>query len=97
MVKRKRVGLVYSYDENWVAGSYYIMNIIHALNTIGENLKPEIILLERLSILKVKNEPTICVQKRGNNSYPIWFFSNKYIIEKFKKNKYKQSQQTYSL
>jgi len=45
MVKRKRVGLVYSYNENWVAGSYYILNIVHALNTIEDSLKPEIVLL----------------------------------------------------
>ncbi len=65
----------------------YLEDPNHILKIIFD-LKPEIILLERLSILKVKNEPTICVQKRGDNSYPIWFFSNKYIIEKFKKNKY---------
>lgn len=45
MVKRKRVGLVYSYNENWVAGSYYILNIVHALNTIEDSLKPELVLL----------------------------------------------------
>lgn len=45
MVKRKRVGLVYSYNENWVAGSYYILNIVHALNTVEDRIKPEIILL----------------------------------------------------
>ncbi len=39
MAKRKRVGLVYSYNENWVAGSYYILNIIHALNTLEDKLK----------------------------------------------------------
>ena len=28
MDAKKRVGLVYSYNENWIAGSYYILNII---------------------------------------------------------------------
>lgn len=58
MVKRKRVGLVYSYNENWVAGSYYILNIIHALNTIEDKFKPEIILLTETveSFNKVKLE-----------------------------------------
>ncbi len=45
MVERKRIGLVYSYNEKWVAGSYYILNIIHALNTISDQKKPKIILL----------------------------------------------------
>lgn len=45
MDAKKRVGLVYSYNENWIAGSYYILNIIHALNTLEDKLKPKIILL----------------------------------------------------
>ena len=45
MAKRKRVGLVYSYNEKWIAGSYYILNIIHALNTISDVSKPKITLL----------------------------------------------------
>lgn len=45
MVKRKRLGLVYYYYENWIAGSYYILNAIHALNTLQDDVKPEIILI----------------------------------------------------
>jgi glycosyltransferase involved in cell wall biosynthesis len=58
MVKRKRLGLVYSYNENWVAGSYYILNIIHALNTVEDKLKPEVILLtnSQENFEKVKTE-----------------------------------------
>ena len=45
MVKRKRVGLRFSYNENWIAGTYYILNIIHALNTLNKNEKPILIIL----------------------------------------------------
>ena len=45
MAKRKRVGLVFSYNENWIAGSYYILNIIHALNTLDDKEKPILIIL----------------------------------------------------
>lgn len=45
MAKRKRVGLVYSYDENWIAGAYYILNIVHALKTLDDADQPELIIL----------------------------------------------------
>ena len=45
MAKRKRIGLVFSYNENWIAGSYYILNIIHALNTLSDKEKPILVIL----------------------------------------------------
>lgn len=58
MAKRKQIGLVYSYNENWIAGAYYILNIIHALNVLPNRLKPEITLLTESKELfkKVKSE-----------------------------------------
>ena len=42
MVKtnRKRIGLIYNYSEEWIAGSYYILNIIKAVNKLDDHLKP---------------------------------------------------------
>ncbi|WP_299226451.1 glycosyltransferase family 1 protein [uncultured Psychroserpens sp.] len=45
MAQRKRVGLVFSYNEEWIAGSYYILNIVQALKTIPESLQPELVIL----------------------------------------------------
>ncbi|RDI58347.1 glycosyltransferase [Flavobacterium glaciei] len=45
MVKRKRIGLIFSYNENWIAGSYYILNIIHALNILNDKEKPVLVIL----------------------------------------------------
>ncbi|BAO74407.1 glycosyltransferase family 4 protein [Winogradskyella sp. PG-2] len=45
MGERKRIGLVFSYNENWIAGAYYILNIVHALNTINDKEKPEVTIL----------------------------------------------------
>ncbi|MDJ1482404.1 glycosyltransferase family 1 protein [Cytophagaceae bacterium YF14B1] len=45
MAKRKRVGLIFSYNEGWIAGAYYIQNLIHALNSIAEEDKPELVIL----------------------------------------------------
>jgi hypothetical protein len=34
MAKRIKLGLVFKYDESWVAGSYYILNLLQALKTL---------------------------------------------------------------
>lgn len=45
MVERKRVGLIFYYNENWIAGAYYVLNIIHALKTIEDNKQPHLVIL----------------------------------------------------
>lgn len=45
MAKRVKIGIIYSYDEGWIAGSYYILNLIHSLNLLEDNVKPELVIL----------------------------------------------------
>ena len=45
MAKRIRIGLIFSYDEDWIAGAYYILNIIHALKTVDKEEQPHIVIL----------------------------------------------------
>jgi glycosyltransferase involved in cell wall biosynthesis len=40
---RKRLGLIFINDEQWIGGTYYIINLIHALNVLNEGEKPEIV------------------------------------------------------
>lgn len=40
MAKRAVVGLIYSNDQNWIGGTYYIENLILALFTLSPNDKP---------------------------------------------------------
>jgi recombinational DNA repair protein (RecF pathway) len=42
MARRKQIGLLYSYDEQWIAGAYYILNIIYALDRLSDENKPEL-------------------------------------------------------
>jgi glycosyltransferase involved in cell wall biosynthesis len=58
MVERKRIGLIFSYDENWIAGTYYILNIIHALKTLDDCNQPHLVILSNSqeNFKKVKNE-----------------------------------------
>lgn len=49
MAKRKRLGILFSDNENWIGGTYYIINLIAALNTLKDEEKPYIVVF-------VKNE-----------------------------------------
>ena len=42
MAKRRKIGLIYEYNENWIGGTYYIQNLISALNHLPDNIKPEL-------------------------------------------------------
>lgn len=46
---RKRLGLVFVTDEQWIGGTYYTLNLVHALNQISEKQKPEIIVFSNLN------------------------------------------------
>lgn len=37
---RLKIGLIFNYDDNWIGGSYYIINIINALNFLEDHKKP---------------------------------------------------------
>lgn len=58
MGKKRKIGIHYRYNENWIGGTYYIENLIAALNTLPESLKPELIFFtdtdEQFEILKSK-------------------------------------------
>lgn len=45
MGKRKRIGLFFSYNENWIGGTYYIQNLILALKQLRDEQRPELIIL----------------------------------------------------
>ena len=45
MAKRKKIALTYNYSENWIAGSYYVANLIKALNHLDEANKPHLTIL----------------------------------------------------
>jgi len=40
MGKRLQIVLNYSYNENWIGGTYYIQNLIHSLQTLPDSVKP---------------------------------------------------------
>lgn len=56
MVKRPKIGISYNYSEGWIGGTYYIDNLVRALNTLPDIEKPNIVVItakkEYFNILK---------------------------------------------
>lgn len=45
MAERKRIGIIYKTQKGWMGGTYYILNLITALNTLPDEEKPCIVVL----------------------------------------------------
>jgi hypothetical protein len=45
MAQRPKIALIYSYNSDWIAGAYYILNLVYALNKQEDKDKPELIIL----------------------------------------------------
>lgn len=63
MGQRQSIGLIFSYDENWIGGSYYIINIIKTLQFLEDSKKPFLQILSYsesdFAIIKELNYPYI--------------------------------------
>ncbi len=46
---RKRLGLIFINDDQWVGGTYYTINLINALNLLNEKEKPEILVFSNVN------------------------------------------------
>lgn len=66
MVKRIRLGLIYSYNENWIGGTYYIHNLIMSLNKLDDAKKPS------LYILTENKKKYIELKKLTDYKYMSW-------------------------
>ncbi|UFH30873.1 glycosyltransferase [Chryseobacterium sp. C-71] len=69
MGKRYNVVLNYQYDENWIGGTYYIQNLIHALQTLKDEDKP---------FLHIKSTPHAVENLQELTSYPYLKAFNPY-------------------
>jgi glycosyltransferase involved in cell wall biosynthesis len=58
---RKKVGLLFSYSEKWIGGSYYFMNLVNALAHLDDDKRPHIVVVSEnesdLDILKKTGYP----------------------------------------
>ncbi len=47
MAQEKRIGIIYSYNENWIGAAYYIQNLIRSLNFLPEDEKIKLYILTK--------------------------------------------------
>lgn len=63
MAERKQITLLYQYNDNWIGGTYYILNIIRALNVMDDVEKPYLRILynseESINFITELNYPYI--------------------------------------
>lgn len=45
MGKKLKIGLVFSYSEDWIGGTYYILNLIRSLETLEKDKAPDLFLI----------------------------------------------------
>ena len=56
--KRIKVGLLFSYDEQWIGGTYYILNLIQSLNELPDADKPDLVIYHQSAREKAEIERT---------------------------------------
>lgn len=44
MAQRRKIALRYVYDENWIGGTYYIQNLVSAINQLPDHKKPQLVI-----------------------------------------------------
>ena len=66
MAKRKRVALIYAYNENWIGGTYYIENLIAALGQLPDVQQPKLLIFT--------SEAADAERLQQRVQYPHWSF-----------------------
>lgn len=88
MVKRKRIGIYFSYNEGWIAGSYYVLNLVNALNYLPDHEKPQLIVVSSNSSFSILQDETnykylkkyvVPLYKRILNKFLSIFFGNSVV------------------
>jgi len=95
MAARKRIGLSYTYNENWIGGTYYIENLISALNTLNDASKPHLLLIiNRYSDYKAAKKnihyPYLGFQPGTGEKNLLFLLINKVTNRLFKKKFFNQ-------
>lgn len=61
VTKRKKVGILFSYSDGWIGGSYYFINLVYALKQLPDDQKPLITIVSEseasLNIIKETGYP----------------------------------------
>lgn len=70
LVRRKKIGIVFSNNENWIGGTYYFLNLVSSFLLLDDKDRPEV------TLFLWEKKDFEMVQKTG---YPYLNFINFYI------------------
>jgi glycosyltransferase involved in cell wall biosynthesis len=84
MVRRLKLGLIYTYNKDWVGGAYYILNLIEALNTLPDQEKPELTILsysenEFEDVIKIDYPYISYIKLVEKDFWPTYRFSERLL------------------
>ncbi|MGQ0829478.1 MAG: glycosyltransferase [Bacteroidota bacterium] len=89
MAKRLKIGLIYSYNKDWVAGAYYILNLIHALKLQSDENKPELTILsyssDELNMIKQTSYPYLKFHQLYEKDFWVSYTLFERIVNKIKR------------
>ena len=93
--KRKKIGLLFFYSDNWIGGSYYIINLVQALNQLEDVKKPYLLIFIKTKgefdkLVEATNYPylsyKIVEDEHNSNEFSVvQNFINKVYYKFFKK------------
>ena len=55
---RNKLGLIFIYDEKWIGGTYYILNLVHVLNLLNDYEKPQLVIFSNRNDFEVLKNDT---------------------------------------
>jgi glycosyltransferase involved in cell wall biosynthesis len=76
MGNRKRLGVIFSVDEQWIGGTYYTLNLIHALKVLPDHQQPEIVVfsnpVDYSRLEQETNYPHLTFELLDERPLPKW-------------------------
>lgn len=74
MIKRKKIGILFSNNEHWIGGTYYILNLVSSFLSLDDKKRPEVV------VISLKMDDLEVVKRTG---YPYVSFLNLNISSNF--------------
>lgn len=76
MGQRKRLGIIFSVDEQWIGGTYYTINLIQAFKVLPDYQQPEVVAFSSPSdferLVKETNYPYLTFDLLDERPLPKW-------------------------
>jgi glycosyltransferase involved in cell wall biosynthesis len=75
-MNRKKLGLIFSYNEQWIGGTYYTINLIQSFRTLDDSVQPRVIVFSSVSdfdlLLQETRYPYLEFELLQEKPLPLW-------------------------